>query len=772
MVPFKSSCRFAALVAGVVCLLPGLAGADAMMLWRGAPSETARAGQALDGNDATPALAALLAGADEALGRGPYSVVDKTGFRGDDIHDYHSQAPYWWPDPETPDGLPYVRRDGQTNPEKYGDALDSRRRHDMSLDLAALSRAGHFTEDRRYLEHAALLLRTWFIAPATRMNPNMRHAQSIPGRTPGRGAGIIDSRAFVYAVDAALLLRDEGLLGEDELAALRSWFGDFAAWLEASENGRDERAARNNHGTFYDFQLAAFHWFAGNRQAAEDVISRFCAVRIEQQVEADGRQPHELARTRPFHYSVFNLQAMINMALLARRMGLDTNDPDCSIEAGIERGLAFVAERPDSGADWPENPTDPAWRELYELLRVYDHLAGGERFRDALARSGDAFGSSVVNLLLNASPEPFDLRAIERPRILRKAAAYLDEEPLTVTAFRAERSAGGPHDFYSEGDYWWPDPDNPGGPYVRRDGFSNPDNFVAHRRAMVRLSEIVGTLVSAHVLTGEPRYASKARQHLFAWFVDDATRMNPSLLYGQAISGRVTGRSIGIIDTIHLVEVARATRILGESGALPAADLGRIRGWFAEYLDWLVSHPYGQAERQHPNNHGVCWSMQAAAFADLVGRGDLLEWVRKQFREVYLGEMMAADGSFPAELDRTKPYGYSLFVLDAMATVARLASTPADDLWAVTLPDGRGMAKAMEFLFPYVQDKSAWPYGRDVLYWDEWPVRQPSLLFAGLRYDRPDYLGLWRGLEPDPVTPEVLRTLPVRHPLLWLDDGR
>ncbi len=366
-------------------------------------------------------------------------------------------------------------------------------------------------------------------------------------------------------------------------------------------------------------------------------------------------------------------------------------------------------------------------------------------------------------------PVGFDLVGIERPRILDKAAAYLEEVPVTVTAHRAERSTGGLHDFYSEGDYWWPDPENPDGPYVRRDGMTNPDNFVAHRRSMVRLSEIVGTLASAYIITGEPRYASHALDHLKAWFVDESTKMNPSLLYGQAIKGRVTGRSIGIIDTIHLAEVARGAKILGDRGAIPEQDYESIKGWFSAYVDWLTTHPYGQRERIHPNNHGVCWSMQVAAFADLAGREAELAWIREQFKAVYLAEMMAADGSFPAELARTKPFGYSLFVLDAMAGVAQIASTPEDDLWNFELPDGRGLRKGLAFLYPYMADKSAWPHARDVLYWDEWPVRHPSLLFAGLRFGKTYYLELWEGLEPDPETAEVIRNLPLRHPLLWVE---
>jgi hypothetical protein len=323
-----------------------------------------------------------------------------------------------------------------------------------------------------------------------------------------------------------------------------------------------------------------------------------------------------------------------------------------------------------------------------------------------------------------ASPsKEFDLDALESPRILNKAARYLKADPITVTANVCERSEGGPHDFYSEGDYWWPNPEDPTGPYVRRDGETNPENFIEHRESLIRFSDIMGTLVSAYALTADEKYAAHAVAHLKAWFVNPETRMNPSLLYGQAISGRHTGRSIGIIDTIHLVEVALGANRLEGSPSFSNEDRGAVKAWFRDYLDWISTHPYGLKEKQHPNNHGVCWSLQAAAFAQLVGDTEILAWIRKQFKEVYLAEMMDLEGGFPAELKRTKPYGYSLFVMDAMAGVAQIASVAGDNLWQFEMEDGRGMRLGMQFIAPYIADKDSWKLPQDVMYWEDWPVR-------------------------------------------------
>lgn len=357
--------------------------------------------------------------------------------------------------------------------------------------------------------------------------------------------------------------------------------------------------------------------------------------------------------------------------------------------------------------------------------------------------------------------ESLDIRAIERARVLKAAQTYLRESPVTITSAQSPRSAGGRHDYFSEGDYWWPDPKNPDGPYVQRDGMSNPDNFVAHRRALMRLSVQMPALAAAWLITKERRYADHAALHLRAWFLDEPTRMNPNLQYAQAIHGRFTGRGTGIIDTLHLVEVARAAAILDNSAALTPTERSGVRSWFSSYLDWMTTSKNGADERDARNNHATCWIAQAAEFARYTGNQRVIAFCRDLYLDRLVPHQIAADGSFPEELRRTKPYGYSLFNLDAMATVCQILSTPEDNLFLT-------MSKPMAFLFPFIADKKKWPYPPDVMYFDDWPVRQPSLLFAGLALEKPEYIALWRKLDPDPNVEEIVRNYFIRQPVLWI----
>ena len=358
-----------------------------------------------------------------------------------------------------------------------------------------------------------------------------------------------------------------------------------------------------------------------------------------------------------------------------------------------------------------------------------------------------------------------------RKQVLEKAAWAMQQTPVTVTAHSSPRSAGGKHDFFSEADYWWPNPmsTSPDSPYIQRDGQSNPENFVEHRKAMIRLSRIIGALASAYKLTGDDKYVKQALVHCKAWFIDTATLMNPSLLYSQAIKGRVTGRGTGIIDAIQLMEVTQGLLVMEKAKSMDKPVLEKVRQWFRQYLQWVTSHPYGRDEMNATNNHGTCWVMQVAAFATFTQDRQWMDFCRERYKHVLLSNQIAADGSFPQELRRTKPYGYSIFNLDAMTTICQILSTPEDNLWTYRAPNGRSIVDAIAFLYPFVEDKAKWAHPPDVMYWKEWPVAQPFLIFGANADGEKDWFETWRRLDHNPETEEVIRNLPIRNPLIWIN---
>lgn len=376
---------------------------------------------------------------------------------------------------------------------------------------------------------------------------------------------------------------------------------------------------------------------------------------------------------------------------------------------------------------------------------------------------------SSFNHAFGADSSIVIIQRILEKDILKRANQALLEKPVTITSAHSKRSAGGVHDFFSEGDYWWPNPVDTNGAYFQKDGMTNPDNFTQHRTAMIRFSQIIGTLASAFIITKDEKYVAQAFTHLKAWFIDEATLMNPSLLYSQAIKGKATGRGIGIIDMIQMMEVAQGIRIMEHAEVVDKKDLQEIRDWFSAYLRWVTTHSYGIAERDAKNNHGTCWVTQVAVFAKLTGNDSLIEDCRFRYQTILLPGQMDKDGSFPLELKRTKPYGYSLFNLDAMATICQVLSSETDNLWDYKTKDGSTLKSAIEFMYPFVKNKTLWPFQPDVMFWANWPVAQPFLVFGYQKYKCKSWLDTWQSLEHFPQTAEVIRNLPVRNPLIWME---
>lgn len=352
--------------------------------------------------------------------------------------------------------------------------------------------------------------------------------------------------------------------------------------------------------------------------------------------------------------------------------------------------------------------------------------------------------------------------------VIEKAEKALEEPIPHITDISSDRSEGGLHDYYSNGDYWWPDPDTPDGlPYIRRDGETNPDNFNGHRTMLRHMRTNTVFLTAACELTGEERFGKQAVKILYEFFLDEKTKMNPHLEYAQAIPGVCSGRGIGVIDTLHLADVVFTAEKLWSMKMMKESIYKGLQKWFASYLGWMLTSVNGMEEMNTINNHSICFFVQAAAFALFTDNEKIVDFCRKQYQNVLL-KQMAEDGSFPEELGRTKPYSYSIFVMDNMVSLCQLLSKPDDNLWEYQLEEGKGIQKGLEFIVPYVLDKSSWPYRPDVMHFDAFPARASFMLFAGCYLGDTRLLECFDQLPTESTDEEARRNLAVRLPMLWM----
>jgi hypothetical protein len=356
--------------------------------------------------DFAPAMAKLENDARKAIASGSFSVVTKepTPPSGDK-HDYMSQAPYFWPDPKSPNGLPYIRRDGERNPE-INKITDHRSLDQMVAAVDTLALAYYFKGDEAYAAKATQLLRAFFLEPATRMNPNLQYAQAIPGVNTGRGIGLIETRGLTHVVDAIGLLGDSKALTPTERAGLHDWFARFLQWMLESKNGRDESAAKNNHGTYYDLQVTSFALFLGNKDLAENVVRTARAKRIALQIEPDGRQPLELARTRAWSYSVGNLEGLMQLARLGESVNVDLWNYQTTEGRSIKRALDFLLPFALGEQKWTyQQLGDWPPQMLFPLLRQAATKYKDSKYQALIAKIPSVGADDRSNLLRPSNKE-------------------------------------------------------------------------------------------------------------------------------------------------------------------------------------------------------------------------------------------------------------------------------------------------------------------------------------------------------------------------------
>ncbi|MFH9330036.1 alginate lyase family protein [Streptomyces althioticus] len=357
------------------------------------------------------AVANLTRRADGWLDQGPWTVTDKPRpAPSGDVHDYLSQAPYWWPTQtptaDNPWGCPYVQRDGQRNPE-VDSGTDRQDVEKVFRSTYTLALAWYYTGRPEYARKAGQVLRTWFLDPATRMNPRLDHAQFIPCKYDGRAIGIIDfSQSYTSVIDAVAIL-GTGAPGWTRLdaTAMRRWNGDLLSWLTNSEFGREEAAATNNHGTFYDLLVAALASSVGDRQLARSTVRESATKRINDQISADGSQPQELERTRSWHYSTFDLVAYTRLAAIGRHVGVDLWAHRGPEGQSLFNAVRYLLPAATGSADWPHPETEFHRYAAVDVVR-------------AAADAGDSAAKKAVPLL--ETPPGGDLWPV------RPAAEQLD----------------------------------------------------------------------------------------------------------------------------------------------------------------------------------------------------------------------------------------------------------------------------------------------------------------------------------------------------------
>ena len=379
------------------------------------------------------ALKALLADADEALKQEPLTIVNKPILPSSgDKHDYMSMGPYWWPDPDKADGLPYIRRDGDRNPdvEKTDRPLLAK----LVSSVQALGLGYGFTGNEAYAERAGLLLRTWFLDSDTKMNPNLVYGQAIPGRCEGRGIGLIETAAFARTLlPAVSFLKDSQGWTDEDMTGLQAWFHAFLEWMLTHPYGVDEARHGNNHSTAYDVQVSTFAFFVGQPDVARMVLGGVGERRIAQQIEPDGQQPKELARTKAFGYASMNLGLMLELAEIARQWGIDLINYESDDGRSIRGAFDWLFPYWTGEKEWTLPQIQPFGRErAFDCMRLGAYHYLKKNFEPLEVELDGMEKSERMSQIINLLVPPFEgsgLHALPICDVLK------DPEPLVHPDF-------------------------------------------------------------------------------------------------------------------------------------------------------------------------------------------------------------------------------------------------------------------------------------------------------------------------------------------------
>jgi len=348
----------------------------------------------------SPAFNELYSIAEIGLTRGPYSVTYKNKIPpSGNKHDYMSLGPYWWPDPDKADGLPYIRKDGVVNPEVY-EFTDKQQLVEMCLNVKITALAYYLTDEERFAEHAVHLINAWFIDDETKMNPNFNYGQAIPGISDGRAVGIIEARHFIKIINAIGLIQNSKHWNDYTDEKIKIWFEEYLTWLLESELGKKESEASNNHSSWYDVQAASVALFVGRKDIARNIIGKSKIKRINNQIDADGKQPEELARTTSLSYSSFNLEALFTLAQIGKHLDIDLWNYESPDSASLKKAFDYLIPFFLKEKKWPyEQIKDFEYNRIYGLFLQAANNFEGNRYQQMVKSLYDQYKNDLNNIL-------------------------------------------------------------------------------------------------------------------------------------------------------------------------------------------------------------------------------------------------------------------------------------------------------------------------------------------------------------------------------------
>ncbi|MGD2086268.1 MAG: alginate lyase family protein [Candidatus Aminicenantes bacterium] len=727
----------------------------------------------------TQSMKKLLAKARGALKRGPYSVTEKKYLPpSGDKHDFLAYLAYSWPNPDSEDGLPWIIRDGYTNPDA---AKDWVRMQAMARDARTLTLAYYFYGDERFAKHAALLLRTWFVDKNTRMNPNSRYSKITPGVNEKGGYAVAGfGYIFRKIYDAAGILESSLSWTDEDKKALQQWTRDFMKWVETTEYGEKERKRNNNHGTFYDMNVAVQAMYLKDMQKARESIKNYIEKRFSLQFLADGTQYYEMKRANNYDYHRCNLMIAFDIAQLADHFeDIDLWHYKTTEGASLRKSTEFLIPFFTGLEKWPyfagnkfEIPGIPLWRLLLRAALGFKDYSF-EYAADQVPGLNDIY---LINLIypravLTNYPDTAGKEKNKQPRLFLLNKNYLDltkelwkkgnrlinksmklliaeanlalkQGPYTVTTKTDLPPSGDKHDFFANMAYSWPNPDTKDGkPWIVRDGHSNP----RAKRDWTRINPMarsVYTLALAYYFTGKEAYAKHAALLLRRFFINEATRMNPNANYGKVRPG-VTAGGYPVAGFGYVFrELYDAAGILESTFSWTDQDRKALQQWTRQFMHWVETSEHGERERKRHNNHGTFYDMNIAVQAMYVGDKEKARQAITNYMKIRMPKQFNADGTQVYEMRRANNYDYHRCNLMIAFDIAQLADHFNDiDVWNYETAEGAGLRKSARFLIPYFTGQKKWPYFSkekfQIPQHDRWCLMQRAALgFGDPAFDR------------------------------------